>query len=624
MHQKLDGETGAILATFTPDYGGYGGLIDGNGILWSANLSGGYLARIDVNADPITDSYIDVGPSYSYGLGIDIDGNIYNTTFSGNSVVKLSPAGSILNSWPTLGDHYDRGVALTPDGHIWVANSGGSSGKNVSHLSPDGTVLKVIPVGVQPTGVAVDANGKIWVTNYQSDNVMRIDPNVDNGTVDKTVGLGVDAGPYNYSDMTGAVALGATTWTGSWSITQQGIDANTEWGTISWNAITPTGTQLKVEARSGGGPYQDITAYNDIPLCETGNSFTGLSLNVRVTFTGDPENNISPILEDLTIALCDDEPPVLDNDPLAVVTGECEATITEEPTATDYCDGLIDGETTDPLTYTEQGTFYVTWTFTDSKGNSVSQVQTVIIHDVTPPVLTLNSDVSVWPPNHSYTTFTVADMVSSVTDNCNTALTIGSVTINSVSSDEYENAVGNGDGNTVNDIVIALDCASVDVRNERSGTLNGRVYTVSLQVSDGNGNTTTEDFQIQVTHNMNGAPAIDDGLASGYAVMSACSGMQSKRIGHVSPGPEVCSLDQNYPNPFNPSTAIRYSISEDDHVILKVYDLYGREIATLVDAIMTAGTYEVQFDGSTLTSGTYVYVLTSNGSTIKRTMSLMK
>jgi streptogramin lyase len=624
IHQKLDGETGASLVTYNPGFGGYGGLIDGDGILWSANLDYGFLARIDVGANPITRNIIDVSSYYSYGLGIDTDGNIYNTTYTGNSVVKISPAGVVQNTWTTGGSSNDRGVALTPDGHIWVANSGNTSGTNVSHLSPTGTLLKTISVGVQPTGVAVDANGKIWVTDYQSDDVRRIDPNVDLGTVDLIVDLGPNAGPYNYSDMTGAVALGATTWTGSWSITQQGIDANTKWGTISWNASTPAGTQLKVEARSGGGPYQDITAYNGIPLCETGSSFTGLSLNVRVTFTGDPENNVSPVLQDLTIALCDDQSPVLDNDPLAVVTGECEATITEVPTATDYCDGTIYGETSDPLTYTEQGTFYVTWTFTDSKGNSVSQDQTVIVDDVTPPVLTLNSDVSVWPPNHAYTTFTVANMVSSVTDNCNTELTVGSVTINSVSSDEYENAVGNGDGNTVNDMVIALNCASVNVRKERCGDLNGRVYTVTLQVSDGNGNTTMEDFHIQVTHDMNGAPAIDDGIANGYSVTSACSGSQPKRIGHVSSGPEVCTLDQNYPNPFNPSTAIRYRIGEDDHVVLKVYDIYGREKATLVDAILTAGSYEVQFDGSMLTSGTYVYVLTGNGSTIKRTMSLMK
>ncbi len=626
VHQHLDGETGASLAVHNPDGGGYGGLIDGNGVLWSSNLAAGRLYRINVTADPITSSYITVSGAYSYGLGIGPAGNIYNTTYHGNSVVKIDPDGTILNTWGTSGSNYDRGVAVTSDGHIWVANSGGTTGVNVSHLSPIGTVLKVIPVGVQPTGVAVDTYGKVWVTNYQTDNVMRIDPALDggNGAVDLTVSLGANAGPYNYSDMTGAVALGATTWSGSWTITQMGIDATTEWGTVSWNEIKPAGTSIKVEARTCSDPWVDITAYNGVPLCGTGNAIIGPSLTVRVTLVGDAENDISPVLEDLTIALCDNEAPVPDVDPLPVVTGECDAEITTTPTATDYCEGAIDGTTTDPLYYDTQGTFIVTWSYDDGNGNVSTQPQTVIVDDVTPPVLTLNPDLSMWPPNHTYATFTVPQMVASVTDNCNTSLGVDDVEIWAVYSDEYENAVGDGDGNTVDDIVIAGDCMSVMLRKERAGELNGRVYTITLAVDDGNGNITTADFQVQVTHDMAGNPAIDDGIANGYGVTSDCGQMVARRFGHVAVGPEVCTLEQNYPNPFNPSTAIRYSISMDDHVSLKVYDLYGREVATLVDGLQPAGSYNVLFDGSSLASGTYLYVLKSNGRTLHRTMSLMK
>ncbi|MBN1446285.1 MAG: T9SS type A sorting domain-containing protein [Bacteroidetes bacterium] len=620
IHQHLDGETGASMGSFNNGRGGYGGLIDGNGVLWSASFDNGYLLRANVTADPITWSTIDVG-WYSYGLGIDGSGNIYNTTWTTNTVVKIAPDGTVLNTWPTGGSG-NRGVAITSDGHIWVANSYSAS---VSHISPTGSLIKAIGVGSTPTGVAVDANGKVWVTNYGSNSVMRIDPAAyeGKGGVDLTVGLGTGANPYNYSDMTGAVALGATTWTGSWSITQAGVDANTEWGTVSWNATVPTGTSIKVETRTGSNSWLDITAYNGVPLCGTGNAIVGASLTVRVTLVGDAENDISPVLEDLTIALCDNAAPVPDVDPLTVVTGECSATITVTPTATDYCEGTIPGTTTDPLYYDQQGTFSVLWTYDDGNGNTSMQTQTVIVDDVTPPVLTLNTDLSMWPPNHGYTIFTVANMVASVTDNCNTALDVSDVKIMAAASDEYENAIGDGDGNTVDDIVIANDCISVMLRSERAGALNGRVYTITLAVDDGNGNVTTEYFQVQVTHDMAGYPAIDDGLANGYAVTSAC-GIGPAKHGHVSAGPEVCTLEQNYPNPFNPTTSIRYSIAEADHLSLKVYDIFGRQVAVLVDGVMPAGSYEVSFDGSGVVSGTYLYILTSNGRTLQRTMSLMK
>jgi hypothetical protein len=88
--------------------------------------------------------------------------------------------------------------------------------------------------------------------------------------------------------------------------------------------------------------------------------------------------------------------------------------------------------------------------------------------------------------------------------------------------------------------------------------------------------------------------------------------------------PEYYNLSQNYPNPFNPSTKIQYSISSNQIVKLKIYDVLGKEITTLVNKEQSAGTYEVNFDGNNLTSGIYFYTITAGDYTDTKSMILMK
>ena len=88
--------------------------------------------------------------------------------------------------------------------------------------------------------------------------------------------------------------------------------------------------------------------------------------------------------------------------------------------------------------------------------------------------------------------------------------------------------------------------------------------------------------------------------------------------------PEGIKLEQNYPNPFNPSTKILYTITHSSFVTLKVYDILGKEITTLVNEPLLKGDYEAEFDGSKLTSGIYFYKLLSDNYVETKKMVLMK
>lgn len=88
--------------------------------------------------------------------------------------------------------------------------------------------------------------------------------------------------------------------------------------------------------------------------------------------------------------------------------------------------------------------------------------------------------------------------------------------------------------------------------------------------------------------------------------------------------PDVFSLSQNYPNPFNPSTIIQYSIPMNEFVTLKVYDLLGREVQTLVNKEQSAGVYNIEFNASKLTSGVYFYRIEAGSFVSVKKLLLLK
>jgi hypothetical protein len=302
---KLAGSDGAILDSFDARLfrcGGYGGLIDGNNVLWSASISQSRLLRYDL--DTSTGSCIVV--PQSYGLGIDTNGFIWNSTHEWSArIAKVSPTGVVQLGFPRPnGGSYSRGVAVTSaDNHVWVANS---LSDNVTRLDNSGGIVSIVSVGSgsYPTGVAIDGAGMVWVTNLQAHNVMRIDPATN--AVDLTVSLGAGAGPYNYSDMTGAFTPSAPT-DGNWTVIQDGGADDTPWGRVTWNTepegSEPAGTSITVQVRvanteAGLAAEPWLTVSNGDVF-----DLVGRFIEVQALLHRDDPNGDSPVLSDLTIEL---------------------------------------------------------------------------------------------------------------------------------------------------------------------------------------------------------------------------------------------------------------------------------------------------------------------------------
>ena len=88
--------------------------------------------------------------------------------------------------------------------------------------------------------------------------------------------------------------------------------------------------------------------------------------------------------------------------------------------------------------------------------------------------------------------------------------------------------------------------------------------------------------------------------------------------------PQSFNLSQNYPNPFNPTTKINFSVPENGLVTLKIYDILGKEVMTLLNETVSAGNYDITFNGSNLASGAYFYRVESGEFSAIKRMVLIK
>jgi hypothetical protein len=286
-------------------FGGYGGLIDGNGVIWSANP----LLRWDTLL-PLTGANGGNWDGYShdsYGLCIDSSGNVWNTALFDNTIRKFAPDGTLLGTF-AHGWEWAQGCVVDGNDDVWVAHSLIGS-TTVGHLLNDGTYIGNVTVGSEPTGVAVDAAGKIWATNWTSQTASRIDPTLGPlgldgftpvGAVDfTTVGLGGNL--YNYSDMTGSTLIAPPT-TGTWTVVHDSGLFDAPWSNVSWTSNEPAGSSITVTVASSdnaGGPFSaPEVVTNGVDLASTP---AGQFLKVVVTFDRAGGFDASPVLFDLTL-----------------------------------------------------------------------------------------------------------------------------------------------------------------------------------------------------------------------------------------------------------------------------------------------------------------------------------
>ena len=323
----VDGATGEILRTEGPlPCGGYGGLVDGSGVVWSANIHRGVL-RWDPSVSPPTPESLRCFKIPNYGLAIDGDGSVWVAAPSGGQVRKIRGDGGMVWGPFSHGSGAAQGLAVDSRGDVWVSSATWGGSRTVGHLKNDGTFVgSVAGVGAGSSGVAVDPEGKIWTANAASSSLSRIDPHAGALGADGKTRIGaVDlpllriegASPYNYSDMTGCQASARTAPGGVWKVIQDAGEPGARWGAITWNTEpegrVPPGGTIAVEARAadgeaGLGGTEYLPAASGEPF-----DLVGRFVQVRVTLRPG-EGGSTPILSDLRIAVLpppDGPPPAL-------------------------------------------------------------------------------------------------------------------------------------------------------------------------------------------------------------------------------------------------------------------------------------------------------------------------
>jgi hypothetical protein len=216
---------------------------------------------------------------------------------------------------------------------------------------------------------------------------------------------------------------------------------------------------------------------------------------VTFTATDDSGNSVS---KSMKVSVVDTTPPVITvpADVTVEQASRAGTVVSLTATATDICDAhpVI---TSDALAIYPLGTTTVHFTATDASGNHASGTTRVTVVDTTPPIISVTvTPTTLWSPNHK-----MVDIKATVTatDICDAAPV---KKLTSIVSDEPDDAIGNGDGNTVDDIQAAIGTTvfAFKLRAERAGEGDGRVYTIKYTATDASGNSASATATVTVPH----------------------------------------------------------------------------------------------------------------------------
>jgi uncharacterized repeat protein (TIGR01451 family) len=384
------------------------------------------------------------------------------------------------------------------------------------------------------------------VANAGADQIIECGGGLTSVTLDGTASTDADGDTLTYEWREGATVLGTTATLntslpfGPHTITLKVTDPSGDFSedTVNINIVDTTDPMItapsNVSVNTGPGASSCGAFVSDATL-GSATASDGCSASVTITRTGVPAGNNFPVGTTIVtytandghghtksaqqvVTVTDNTPPVITTPANIVVNAppnSCSVNVNPgTATATDNCPGVtVSGARSDsqPLNAPYPvGTTTITWTANDTHGNSASGTQTVKVNDVTPPTIVLTTNaISLGSPNHSYQTLSIANLVASVSDGCDPSVDINDVVISQATSDEAEDAPGGGDGNTSIDIVIAPDCKSLQLRAERQGSGDGRVYKITLKVKDSSGNVATAVRTVIVQQ---GGSGVDSGV----------------------------------------------------------------------------------------------------------------
>jgi hypothetical protein len=278
---------------------------------------------------------------------------------------------------------------------------------------------------------------------------------------------------------------------------------------------------------------------------------------VTVTATDNAGNHGS---DDVVFTVNDTTAPTITLNGANPQIVECHTSYNElGATANDNCSGSVAVTSTNNVNVNAPGSYIVTYSATDGAGNTNTATRTVNVIDTIAPTTQLTNltiflnnltivfntnsvtfngttypfngtscthegytisfngstltitykghstsytfsgrTLVLWTPTHQYQTVKVIDLIASASDGCDSGVNLNDVRITQVTSDEPDDVPGGGDGNTTQDMVIASDCKSVQLRAERDGNGNGRVYTITSKVRDASNNTTTVTSKLKI------------------------------------------------------------------------------------------------------------------------------